>query len=160
MSITKNQVVSIDYTLTDNDGNIIDSSKDRAPMKYIHGIGALIPGLEAALTGKPVGEHISVKIEPEQAYGQRNDKLMQAIPKERFAGMPDVKPGMQFQANTEKGQVLVTVIGIEKDEVIVDGNHPLAGVTLNFEVDVREIREATAEELAHGHVHGEGGHQH
>lgn len=160
MQIEKNKVVSIDYTLTDGEGTVIDSSNGKDPLKYIHGIGALIPGLEKELEGKETGTKLDVTINPEDGYGHRNEELLQAIPKAQFPPEPAPQVGMQFQANGPQGPILVTIVKVEAEQVIVDGNHPLAGVILNFNVEVKEIREATAEELDHGHVHGPGGHQH
>lgn len=160
MNIEKNKVVAIDYTLTDNDGVVIDTSEGRAPLKYLHGTGALIPGLEKELEGKVIGDKLSVAIPPEEGYGVRNEQLLQSVPKEHFGNTPNIQAGMQFQANSPQGPILVTVVEVTDDKVLVDGNHPLAGVVLNFKVEIKEVREASAEELEHGHVHGEGGHAH
>ena len=159
MKIEQNKVVSINYTLKDNDGVVIDTSDGKDPLLYIHGIGNLIPGLENELEGKVVGDKVDTSINPEMGYGIRDENLLQKVPKDRFGEM-DIKPGMQFQANSEQGPILVTIVKLEGDEVIVDGNHPLAGVILNFNVEIMEIREATTEELEHGHAHGPGGHNH
>lgn len=160
MQIAKHKVVTIDYTLTDDSGTIIDSSEGREPLAYIQGMNNIIPGLEAALEGKVVGDQLNVAIPPDQAYGERNDSLRQEVPKDRFDGAEDLEVGMQFHAQTEAGPLVVTVVGIEGDTVTVDGNHPLAGMTLTFDVKVVEVREASSEELDHGHVHGPGGHHH
>ncbi len=160
MNIEKNKVVSIDYTLTDNDGVIIDSSQGREPLKYLHGTNALIPGLEKELEGKIVGDKLDVSIASEEAYGARNEELLQSVPKEHFGDTPDIQVGMQFQAQSPQGPITVTIVDVKEDSVTVDGNHPLAGVVLNFKVEVKEVREATADELSHGHAHGEGGHEH
>jgi len=161
MNIEKNKVVTMHYTLTDNAGTVIDTSEGLDPLVYMHGVGALIPGLEKELEGKPAGTKMDVKIQPEEGYGTRDEALLQNVPKEHFANFPqEIQPGMQFQANSEQGPVLVTVVEVTDTYVAVDGNHPLAGVELNFKVEVVEIREATAEEIEHGHVHGAGGHQH
>jgi len=160
MIVQEKKVVAIEYTLKDNDGATIDSSEGRGPLTYIHGIGALIPGLESELEGKTKGDHLDVQIAPENAYGIRNEQLIQSIPKESFPKEQPFQVGMQFQAQTPQGPVVVTVVEIQENQLIVDGNHPLAGITLNFSVDVVEIREASPEELEHGHVHGPGGHQH
>ena len=156
MKVEKNKVVSIHYTLTDNDGNKIDSSAGKEPLVYIHGVGGLIPGMEDGLEGKVVGDKFDLKISPDKGYGEKNDQLIQSVPRSAF-GDQDVKPGMQFQT---QDQQVITVTKVGLDKVTVDGNHPLAGVELNFDVEVMEIREATAEELDHGHVHGPGGHHH
>lgn len=160
MQIAKNKVVTIDYTLTDDDGAVIDSSDGREPLAYIHGMSNIIPGLESALEGKQTGEQLNVRVPPEEGYGERMDTLRQEVPKDRFQGAEDLQVGMQFHASTDSGPLVVTVVDIEGDTVTVDGNHPLAGVTLNFDVTVREVRDATAEEMEHGHVHGPGGHHH
>lgn len=160
MKVAENSVVVIDYTLTDNDGKVIDSSEGAGPLTYLHGAGNIIPGLEEALLGKEGGDAVKASIEPEKAYGERHDALQQEVPAELFSGVDNVEVGMQFQSETDQGPVLVTVVALGDETITVDGNHPLAGVHLNFDVEVREVREASAEELEHGHVHGEGGHQH
>jgi len=160
MQISKNAVATIEYELTDDDGQVIDSSKGGAPLAYIHGVGNLIPGLEAELEGKTSGDSLKVRIAPEQGYGERNDQLVQPVPRTQFPPEADVKPGMQFQAQSEAGMQVVTVVEVKDDTVTLDANHPLAGVALSFDVTVVEVREATSEELEHGHVHGAGGHEH
>ncbi len=160
MKVAENTVVVIDYTLTDNDGSVIDSSEGAGPLSYLHGAGNIIPGLEEALMGKEAGEEVKASIEPAKAYGDRHEQLKQEVPRELFSGVDNVEVGMQFQSETEQGPVLVTVVEVKDETVTVDGNHPLAGVNLNFDVTIREVREASEEELEHGHVHGEGGHQH
>lgn len=156
MQITKHKVASIHYTLTDNDGNVLDSSAGREPLTYIQGIGNLIPGMEEGLEGKTKGEKFNLKVSPEKGYGVKDDALTQKVPRSAF-GTQEVKVGMQFQTN-QGGVVTVTHVGLS--EVTVDANHPLAGVELNFAVEVLEIRNATDEEISHGHVHGPGGHHH
>jgi len=160
MVITAHKVVHIHYILTNDDGDVLDSSEGHAPLAYIHGIGNIIPGLEKALTGKAIGDKFKVTIPPEEAYGQRDDDLVQAVPRSAFQGVDQIEPGMQFHAETPEGMQLVTVVEVVDDEVILDGNHPMAGMTLNFDVEVAEIRNATQEEMDHGHVHGPGGHHH
>ena len=161
MKIEKNKVVSIDYKLTNNKNETVDTSEGREPLSYLHGHGNLIPGLEKALDGKISGDKLTVSIPPEEGYGLRDDSKRIDIPREVFKGVDEVKPGMQFQARNKEGAVeLLTVVAVADDKVTIDANHPLAGETLNFDVTVRDIREATAEELAHGHVHGVGGHHH
>ena len=160
MQIAKDSVVAIDYTLTDDTGRVLDTSKDREPLSYLHGQGHIIPGLEAALDGKVVGDELKVTIPPEQAYGLRDDRMIQNVPVSSFSGVAEIQPGMQFQANTPGGPRVVTVVGIEGDEVKIDANHPLAGVTLNFQVKIMDVRQALPEELSHGHTHGTGGHHH
>lgn len=160
MKVADKTVVVIDYTLKDNEGSVIDSSEGAGPLAYLHGAGNIIQGLEEALLGKEAGDEVQASIEPAKAYGDRHEQLKQEVPRELFSGVDDIQVGMQFQSETEQGPVLVTVVDIQDDTVTVDGNHPLAGVHLNFDVTVREVREASEEELEHGHVHGEGGHHH
>jgi FKBP-type peptidyl-prolyl cis-trans isomerase SlyD len=161
MQIEKHKVATIDYTLTNPEGQVLDSSKGAQPLSYLHGVGGIIPGLESALEGKSKGEQLSVTIAPEQAYGSRNEQLVQEVPRNAFQGVQDIRPGMQFRAQGANGQQhVVTVVGIGNDTVKVDANHPLAGVTLKFDVNVVDVRDATADEIQHGHVHGPGGHQH
>ena len=164
MKIAKNKVALIDYILTDNEGETIDSSEGAGPLAYLHGAGNIVEGLEEALIGKEAGDKVKASIEPAKAYGERHEDMKQDVPKDLFGGVENIEVGMQFQSETDEGPVLVTVMAISEEMVTVDGNHPLAGVHLNFDVTVREVREPTAEELEHGHVHGEdegeGGHQH
>lgn len=159
MTITNQKVVSIDYTLKDSDGNMIDTSAGREPVAYLHGTGFLVKGLESELEGKKVGDELDLKITPEEGYGNRIEELVREVPKANFPE-GQLQPGMQFQAKTEQGVTVFTVIKIQTDTVIVDGNHPLAGVNLHFQVKVMDIRDASPEEIDHGHVHGPGGHQH
>ena len=160
MKIAQNKVVTIAYTLTDNEGSIIDRATDQEPFGFIQGIGNIIPGLEKALEGKSAGDSLAVNILPAEAYGEHNEALTQVVPKNMFQGVEDIQAGMQFQAQTGQGMSIVTVTNVEGDNVTIDGNHPLAGVALNFDVEVLEVRDATEEELDHGHVHGPGGHHH
>ncbi len=159
MHVTKHKVVTIDYTLTDTLGEVLDTSKGAEPLSYIQGTGSIIPGLEAALEGRSPGDELKVSIPPESGYGQRDESLMLAMPRSAFQGADPIEVGMQFVANTGSSRQMFTIVGIEGEEVKVDGNHPLAGMTLNFAVTVRGVREATVEELDHGHAHsGEDGH--
>lgn len=160
MKIEKDKVVSIEYTLRDDSGNILDSSEGREPLAYLHGNGNLIPGLEAQLEGKSANDALKVVVAPADGYGELDAAQIVNVPKSQFTGVADLAVGMQFTASGPEGQQVVTVTKIENDTVTVDGNHPLAGQTLNFDVKVIEVREATAEELSHGHVHGAGGHHH
>jgi len=160
MQIAKNKVISIDYTLTDAQGTELDSSQGRGPFAYIHGIGNIIPGLEEALEGKAAGDQVNAVISPENAYGTRDESLVQQLPRSQFDTDQDIEVGMQFQAMSEAGPRVVTVVSVDVENVTVDANHPLAGVTLHFDVTIKEIREATGEELNHGHVHGPDDHHH
>lgn len=153
MQITKHKVVTIDYTLTDTQGTLIDTSKGAEPLSYLQGTDSIIPGLEAALEGRSAGEEFTVSIPPESGYGQRNESLLLVVPRAAFQGVEQLEAGMQFLANTGSSQKMFTIVDIADEEVKVDGNHPLAGMTLNFDVTVREVREATVDELSHGHVH-------
>lgn len=160
MNIAKDKVVSIDYTLTGDQGNVIDTSQGKEPLAYLHGAGNIIPGLENALEGKNQGDQVKVSIAPEQAYGPKDDRLVQQVPRTAFQGVDQVQAGMQFQANTQQGPRLITVVDVQGDQVTIDANHPLAGQTLHFDVNVVGIREATDDEKTHGHAHGAGGHHH
>jgi FKBP-type peptidyl-prolyl cis-trans isomerase SlyD len=160
MQVAKDKVVSIDYTLTDDGGSVLDTSEGRPPLAYLHGAGNIIPGLEKALEGKQAGEQVAVRVAAAEAYGERDDALAQDVPMTMFQGVERVEPGMRFQAQTSSGMQVVTVTKVEGDSVTVDANHPLAGKPLNFDVNVVEVRDATDEELTHGHVHGEEGHDH
>ncbi len=159
MQIEDQKVVSIEYTLTDGEGNVIDSSNGREPLAYLHGAGNIIPGLEKALTGKSTGDSLTANIPPGDAYGEKDPQLVQAVPRDRFPAN-DIKVGMQFQAQGGGQSRVVTVVKVDPDNVTIDANHPLAGQTLNFDVKVVDVRDATQEELSHGHVHGAGGHEH
>ncbi len=160
MQITSGSVVSIDYKLTDDNKQTIDSSEGKAPLTYLHGQGQLIPGLEKALEGKTVGENIVVTVLPAEGYGERDEAKIGTIPRKNIQGVGDLKEGMQLSSGEEGGHQSVTVTKIDGDNVTIDANHPLAGQNLNFDVTVKDIREATKEELDHGHVHGPGGHHH
>lgn len=156
MQITKNKVAAIHYTLRDNEGTVIDSSEGREPLHYLHGAGNLIIGMEEGLEGKAQGQKLNLKISPEKGYGEKDENLIQKVPRSAF-GDQEVKQGMKFSTN-QGGVVTVTHVGL--DGVTVDANHPLAGVELNFDVEIMEVRNATSEEIQHGHVHGPGGHHH
>ena len=154
-TIAPNKVVAINYAVKTEDGQTLDQSKDGSPLNFIHGRGMLIPGLENALEGKKVGDSFTAEVKPEEAYGERHDGLIQTVPRNLF-GENEVQPGMQFRASTDQGEQSVVIVEVKDDEVTVDGNHPLAGVNLNFDVEVIEVREATEQELEHGHVHTDG----
>ncbi|MCE9787248.1 peptidylprolyl isomerase [Shewanella chilikensis] len=157
MQITQHSAVTIHYRLTDTKGQLIESSFEADPMVYLHGMENLIPGLEKALEGKRKGDTLEVTIESEEAYGPYHDGLRQEVPLEAFGDIQDIVPGMRFIAETEMGQRPVQVTEVLNNSVIVDGNHPLAGQSLTFNVEVMDVREATAEEVAHGHIHAQGG---
>ena len=160
MQIAKNLAVQIHYTLKNDAGEVLDSSEVSDPLSYLQGHGNLIPGLEKALEGKRAGEALNVSIPPEEAYGVRDDSLIQDVPRSAFQGIADIQAGMQFQADSNHGPRTVTVTKVSADVVTVDGNHPLADQTLHFAVKIVDVRAASKEELSHGHVHGPGGHHH
>lgn len=160
MHIQANAVVSIDYILKNDAGNVLDQSAPDAPLSYLHGHNNLISGLEAALEGKATGDQLTAVIPPEEAYGAYNENLIEAVPRQMFQGVDNIEPGMQFQAQTAQGVQVVTVTEVSDETVTIDGNHALAGETLHFDVTIKEVREASAEELSHGHAHGPGGHHH
>lgn len=153
MKITTNTVVSMHYTLTNDDGTQLDSSRGKEPLVFLQGYQNIIPGLEKEMEGKEKGETFTATISPEMAYGERVDQLVQALPKSNFPDPNNLQVGMQFQASSEAGPLNLTVVEVKDDTVTVDGNHPLAGVTLNFDVEVMDVRAATEEEIAHKHVH-------
>ena len=157
MVVEKNKVITIDYTLKDSEGQTIDSSDDSEPLVYLHGNDNLIPGLEKRLEGKKEGDTLSCVIHPEEAYGEYDESLVFTVQKSNFADPAKIEEGVQFEAHGEDGPRVVTVVSVKNDEVTVDANHPLAGEDLHFDVKVVGIREATAEELAHGHVHSHEG---
>ena len=161
MLIALNRVVRFSYILTDDKAQVLDRSIDGEPLAYLHGGGAIIPGLEAALEGKRAGESLQVRIAAADAYGERDDELVQSVPREMFEGDDAVKVGTHFETSDDDGETsVVTVTGVDADNVTVDGNHPLAGIPLNFAVTIVDVRDASSEELAHGHAHGPDGHLH
>lgn len=155
MQITDKTAVSFHYTLTNPSGEQLDSSRGEEPLLYLHGAGNIIAGLEAALAGKSAGDTFSVTIPPAEAYGELAQDMVQVVSKKMFEGM-DVEVGMQFHADVSHGSGIITVTEIDGDDVTIDGNHPLAGETLIFDVEVVDVRPATSDELAHGHIHGAG----
>ncbi len=157
MTITENSVVAFAYTLTDDDGAVIDSADTQAPLVYLHGRGQLIPGMEKGLDGRSTGDQFSIVLPPEEAYGIYDENLAGAVPLSAFEGVGEVAEGMQFQMELADGVRAVTVREVTGEHVILDGNHPLAGETLHFDIEVVSVRAATAEELEHGHAHGPGG---
>ena len=161
MQISTQKVVSINYTLTNPEGKVLDSSQGRAPLTYMQGARNIIPGLERELEGKDVGDKVNVTVPAAQAYGERDPQMVQPVPRDAFKGIDNIQPGMQFQAQAPNGASrVVTVVKVEPEQITIDANHPLAGVPLTFDVTVVDVRDATDEEKSHGHVHGAGGHQH
>mgnify|MGYP002630863495 FL=1 len=161
MSIKDNSAVSFHYSLADDEGQQLDSSAGKEPLAYLHGAGNIIPGLENALAGKAVGDSMTVAVSAAEGYGEVQQELIQDVPRTSFQGVEQIEVGMQFEAQTgQGGTVPVTVTAVTDETVTVDGNHPLAGKNLNFDVSIEAVRDATAEELEHGHVHGPGGHEH
>ena len=160
MEISADRVVTIHYTLKDDSGTVLDSSAGAEPLAYIQGHGNLVSGLEKALEGKQEGSTLKVVVAPAEGYGTHDAGLIQRVPKRSLQGGGTIQKGMQFQARTEAGMRLFTVTAVIGDMVTLDGNHPLADKTLHFEVEIVNVREASAEELEHGHVHGAGGHHH
>jgi FKBP-type peptidyl-prolyl cis-trans isomerase SlyD len=156
MQIQKDNVVTLHYTVSTIEGDMIDSSHEAPPMSFLQGSHFMIEGIEDALVGKTKGDKFSITVEPDKAYGERHDDLIQEVPADMFEGM-DVDVGMSFRATTDDGEQSVIIIDKTDTTVTVDGNHPLAGMSLAFDVEVVDVREATADEIKHGHVHGEGG---
>jgi len=152
MEIADARVASIHYTLTDDDGQVIDKSPEAQPLQYFHGAGNIVPGLEKALAGKQPGDTLKVDVKPEEAYGVRNEQLVQVVPRTAFQGVDKIEPGMQFQARSERGPMLVTVVEANDEQVRIDANHPLAGRNLHFDVKVADVREASEEEKQNGRV--------
>jgi len=160
VQVSSDKVVLIHYTLKDDAGEVVDTSGGGDPLAYIQGHGNLVQGLEKALEGKEKGSKVAVSVPPEEGYGKFDPKLIQRVPKRSMQSAGQIKKGMQFQARTEDGMRVFTVTALVGDMVTLDGNHPLADKTLHFAVEVVEVRDASAEELEHGHVHGAGGHHH
>ena len=160
MNISKNAVVTLNYTLKNSEGTVMDTSDGREPLVYLHGVGGLIEGLETELEGKPVGEKMSLEIPADKAYGEKQEDLLRVVSKDGFQGDEEMQVGMQVQLETDHGPAIAIISKIDDTEVTLDLNHPLAGMTLFFDIEVVEVREATEEEIEHGHVHGPGGHQH
>ena len=161
MKIAKDTVVSLAYQVRTKDGVLVDETTVVAPLEYLHGAGNLIKGLEDALEGREKGDKFDVEINSENAYGDYNDNLVQTVPRDVFVGVDELEVGMRFLADTDHGPVPVEITAIDGDNVTIDGNHMLAGQDLKFNVEVVDVREATQEELSHGHVHGvHGAHGH
>jgi FKBP-type peptidyl-prolyl cis-trans isomerase SlyD len=154
MEITDRRVATVHYTLTDDAGQVIYKSPADAPLIYLHGGGKLMPGLEKALVGKKTGARFLTDVAPEDAYGPRHERLVQVVPRSAFEGVESLQPGMQFLTETAEGPLLATVLKVNGDRITVDGNHSLAGQNLHFDLEVVDVREATAEEIERGDVSG------
>jgi FKBP-type peptidyl-prolyl cis-trans isomerase SlyD len=153
MRVARNTVVAIDYTLKDSSGAVLDSSQGREPLRYLHGNGHVVSGLESALEGAKPGDRLEVSLDAGDAYGERDERLVVQVARSQFDKMTDLAVGSRFVARTDDGEKVFTVTEIGAEQVTVDGNHPLAGISLHFDVEVKDVREATAEELDHGHAH-------
>jgi len=160
MNIENRKVVTFHYTLSDEQGEQLESSREGDPMTYLHGVGNIIPGLEKALAGKAAGDRFEVSVEPAEAYGERNENGIQRIPAKHFKQVGRLKPGQVVVMQTREGPRQLTVVKVGRFNVDVDTNHPMAGLSLTFEVEVTDVRDATDEEISHGHVHGKGGVEH
>jgi FKBP-type peptidyl-prolyl cis-trans isomerase SlyD len=160
MQIADDMAVLINYKVANSDGEVLDTSDGDEPLAYIHGQGDIVPGLEQALAGKTIGDRVQVTVTPELGYGVREEAKVQTVPRDAFESDAQIEPGMRFQAESDDGDVIVTVTSVTEEEVTIDANHPLAGQTLSFDVEVVAVRVCTEEELAHGHIHGPGGHHH
>jgi len=160
MKAARGMVVSMHYTLTDDSGEVLDTSRDREPLSYLHGHGNIIPGLEKALEGTGVGHKSKVTVAPAEGYGEKNPEMIFEAPREHFPSDMKIEAGARVFAEGEHGRITLTVVRLTEKGALLDANHPLAGKTLSFDVEITDIRTATNEELTHGHVHGEGGHQH
>lgn len=161
MKFGPQKVIRFDYTLSDNDGEVIDSTEGQEPLAFIYGSAALKPALREQMEGRQSGDSFQVTVQPEDGYGLRDESLIREVGRDMFGDIEQIEAGMLFQtANAGGATEMVTVVAVGDDTVTVDHNHPLAGVTLNFAIDVIEVRDATQEEISHGHVHGPGGHQH
>jgi len=160
MKVAKSTVVTIDYTLTSDEGEVIDSSEGGEPLAYLHGFGNIVPGLESALDGRDQGESVNVKVAPGEGYGERDPELVHRATRAQFQGIDELEVGMRFQARSGNEMTVVTVVAVEGDDITLDANHPLAGVTLNFAVRIVGVRPATPVELEHGHPHGADGNHH
>ncbi|MBS3958027.1 MAG: peptidylprolyl isomerase [Xanthomonadaceae bacterium] len=160
MQIAERTVASFHYTLTSPEGQVIDDSRGREPLPYLHGAGQIVPGLEKAMAGRVAGDRFQVVVPAAEGYGEHNPEMMQAVPRAAFPADAELAPGMQFEAQGPMGPITVVVARVEADSVTIDANHPLAGMPLHFDIEIVEVREASVEEVLHGHVHGPGGHPH
>ena len=159
MEISERRVASFHYTLRNDAGDVLDTSDGREPLSYLHGAQNLVPGLEKALEGRTAGDRFTVDVIPEEGYGVHSPELVQVVGREAFEGI-ELAPGMRFMARTPMGETPVVIARVDGDRVTIDANHPLAGETLHFDVEITDVREASVEEVLHGHVHGPGGHAH
>lgn len=159
MKISKNKIASLGYTLKNDDGQVLDQADKDNPFLYMHGTGGIIKGLENALENKTVEDNFNLIVAPEDAYGERDTNLTEAVPRTMFEGVPETElvAGAQFHAQTAQGTQIISIASVEGDTINIDANHPLAGETLHFEVDILDIRDATEDEITHGHPHMEGG---
>lgn len=160
MNIADKTVVQFHYTLKDEAGKEIENSYEGDPLAYLHGYKNMLVGVEKALTGKQAGDKFSVTLQPEEAYGERQEDAVQRVPVKHLHGEKKWQPGMTALVHTDAGQRQVTVLKVGRFMVTVDINPPLAGKVLTFDLEVVDVREATTEEVEHGHAHGVGGHQH
>ena len=160
MQIEKGKVVSFHYWLRDDAGNDIEASEGRPPMTILYAHGNIIPGLENAMAGRSEGDRFDVVVSAAEGYGERREDFTQRVPKKYFPDADNLKPGMSTAVQTDKGARPVTVVKVGSSVVDVDLNHPMAGKTLHFAIEITQVRDATEEEIAHGHVHGDGGHHH
>jgi FKBP-type peptidyl-prolyl cis-trans isomerase SlyD len=160
MQVSKHAVVTIRYTLESPEGEVLDTSEGGAPLAYVHGTDSIVPGLERALAGKTKGESFDVRVAPEQGYGSRDESLVHSVTRAQLPPGLELEVGAQLVARGPDGDTVVTVVALEGEDVTLDGNHPLAGMELRFHGAIEDVRAATREELAHGHVHGPGGHHH
>ena len=158
MQVGAKKAVTFHYSLRDAEGNILDSSDESDPLTYLHGEGNIVPGLEKALEGKQPGDEVKATVTPEEGYGMRDDGNVRNVPRRKLQGK--IEPGMRVRLQTDQGPISALVTAVSGDYVTIDANHPLAGMTLHFEVKITDVRDATAQELEHGHVHGPGGHHH
>lgn len=159
MKVAENTVVQFHYALSEGD-QAVESSFGREPLAALIGASGIIPGLEAALMGRETGDRFEVTIPPEKAYGERHDQLVQRVPRKRFSGSGHLQPGVQIMIETNQGRRMATVAKVGVTVVDLDLNHPMAGKTLTFDIEVVDVREASTEEIEHGHAHGPGGHDH
>ena len=160
MTITAGSVVLFDYTLTDDASEVIDSSHDGGALAYIHGEGQIVKGLERAMEGRCAGDSFKISVSPAEGYGLHDPSKIAVVSADQIEGGEELEEGMQLEASNEAGEQIVVVSKIEGNNITLDGNHPLAGMTLHFDITIREVRAATSEEIAHGHVHGPGSHHH